>query len=193
MSRIGKKIIEIPAGVQVQAEDGKIIVKGPKGELSFNIFSEIKVEVEEKEITIVPENLGKGGSVRINARKKKEIQSLWGLARSVIANMVEGVSKGFEKKLQIEGLGFKAAVENDVLVLKVGYTHAVNIKAPAGIKISVEKNIITVYGTDKEMVGLTAARIKKVQKPEPYKGKGIRYLGEEIKKKEGKKAIAAAV
>lgn len=189
MSRIGKKTIEIPNGVQVRTEKEKIIAQGPNGEMSFEFAPEIKIEINNNLVTISP----KSSETKTVARKTKQIRALWGLTRNVIANMVEGVSKGFDKKLQIEGLGFRANVEGNRLILKVGYTHLVNIEAPPGIKFLVEKNIITVSGADKALVGLVAAKIKKVQKPEPYKGKGIRYLGEEIKRKEGKKAASTTM
>jgi len=179
MSRVGKKPILIPEGVEVKIEGQRVMVKGPKGELSREIRPEIKVEAKGKEIFLLPQ---------IETKKTK---ALWGLTRALLANMIKGVTEGFEKKLEIEGIGFRASVEGENLVLYVGFTHPIRIKAPEGIKFSVEKNIITVSGVDKEIVSQIAAKIRKVKPPEPYKGKGIRYLGEVIRRKVGKKAVTA--
>ncbi len=176
MSRIGKKPILIPAGVETKIQEWKVIVKGPKGELSREIRPEIKIEIKEGKIFVAPE---------INT---KETKALWGLTRALIANMIKGVTEGYEKKLQLEGLGYRASLEKEDLVLQVGFTHPVKIKTPKGIKFLVEKNIITVSGIDKELVGQITAKIRKVCPTEPYKGKGIRYVGEVIRKKAGKKA-----
>lgn len=177
MSRIGKKPILIPEGVEVKIDNGKVTIKGPKGQLLKEIRPEIKVKVKENKIFLEP---------KIESKKTK---AFWGLARALLNNMVKGVTEGFEKKLEIEGLGFKAQlVEND-LELFVGFSHAVKIKAPENIKFSLEKNIITVSGPDLEMVSQTAAKIRKVRPAEPYKGKGIKYLGEQIRRKLGKKAV----
>ncbi len=180
MSRIGKNKIEIPKGVEIKEEGKKITVKGPKGELSHEIRPEIEISIKENEITVSP---------KIETR---QTNAYWGLTRSLLANMVKGVTEGFEKKLEIRGVGYRASMEGETLVLKVGFSHLVNIKKPEGIDFSVEKNIITVSGIDKQKVGQTAAKIKKVRPPDAYKGKGIRYLGEEVKKKEGKKAATAS-
>jgi len=178
MSRIGKKPILIPEGVEVKIEGQKVTIRGPKGELAEEIRPEIKVEVKENKIFVLPQ---------IETKKTK---AFWGLTRALLANMVMGVSEGYEKKLQIEGLGYRATLEGPSdLVLYVGFSHPVKIQAPSGIKFSVEKNIITVSGTDKELVGQTAAKIRSVQPPEPYKGRGIKYLGEVIRRKVGKKAV----
>jgi len=182
MSRIGKKPILIPEGVEVKTEGKRISIKGPKGELSREIRPEIKVEIKGKEIFVQPQ---------IETKKTK---ALLGTTRALLANMTRGVKEGYEKKLEIEGLGFKASVESgppENLILYVGFSHPVEIKAPKDIKFLVEKNIITVSGIDKELVGKIAAKIRKVKPPEPYKGKGIRYLGEVIRKKVGKKVVAA--
>ncbi len=176
MSRVGKKPILIPEGVEVKIENQNVNVKGPNGELSVNVRPEIKVEIKEDKIFIVPQ---------VETKKTK---AFWGLSRVLLSNMVFGVKEGYEKKLQIEGIGYRAALEGNNLVLFVGFSHPVKIEAPAGIKFSIEKNIITVSGIDKGLVGETAAKIRRTQPPEPYKGKGIRYLGEIIRKKEGKKA-----
>jgi len=186
MSRIGKKPIQIPAGVEVKGEGNNIIIKGPKGELAINIRPELKVERREGVIVIsISENTGNSPSAQ------REANSLWGLSRSLIANMIEGVTKGHEKKLEIQGVGYRASVEGGDLILTIGFSHPVKIKKPEGIAFTVEKNIVVVQGPDKELVGQIAARIRKVKKPEPYKGKGIRYLGEQVRKKVGKKAAGA--
>ena len=180
MSRVGKKPIQIPQGVEVKISGQKVMVRGPKGELSREVRPEIGVEVKEGKILVSP---------KIETKKTK---ALWGLTRALIANMIKGVTEGYEKKLEIEGIGFRASVEGENLVLSVGFTHPVKIKAPEGIKFSVEKNIITVSGTDKELVGQMAAKIRAIRPPEPYKGKGIRYVGERVRRKVGKKAATAA-
>jgi large subunit ribosomal protein L6 len=180
MSKIGKKPILIPEGVKVEINQNKIKVEGPKGKLEKNIPSEVDVQVREGMILVSP---------RLKTKKNK---ALWGTIRQIIYNMVEGVTKGFEKKLEIEGLGYRASLSGDELFLEVGFSHPVKIKKPEGINFSVEKNIITVSGIDKELVGQVAANIRKVRPPDPYKGKGIRYFGEEIRKKASKKAAAAS-
>ncbi len=176
MSRVGKKPIEIPENVEVKIEGQKVIIKGLKGELSREIRPEIKVEVKNNQIFVLPKE------------ETKKTKAFWGLTRTLLANMIKGVTEGYEKKLEIEGLGFKALVEGEDLKLLVGFTHPVKIKAPQDIKFLVEKNVITVSGIDKEKVGLIAAMIRKVKPPEPYKGKGIRYQGEIVRRKAGKKA-----
>ena len=180
MSRIGKKPILIPAGVEARAEGKKISIKGPKGEISHQVRPEIKVEVKENQIFISPET------------KTKLTSAFWGMDRAIIANMVKGVVSGFEKKLEIQGIGFKAALEGEKIVLSMGFTHPVKLQIPAGIKVTVEKNIITVSGIDRELVGQVSANIRKVKPPEPYKGKGIMYVGEFVRKKMGKKVVSAA-
>jgi large subunit ribosomal protein L6 len=180
MSKIGKKPILIPEGVKVEINQNKIKVEGPKGKLEKNIPSEVDVQIREGMILVSP---------RLKTKKNK---TLWGTIRQIIYNMVEGVTKGFEKKLEIEGLGYRASLSGDELSLEVGFSHPVKIKKPEGINFSVEKNIITVSGIDKELVGQIAANIRKVRPPDPYKGKGIRYFGEAIRKKASKKAVAAA-
>ena len=178
MSRIGKKPILIPENVEIKIENQKVKILGPKGELEREIRPEIRVELKEGKIFVLP---------KIETKKTK---AFWGLTRTLLANAIEGVTCGFEKKLQIEGLGFRANLEEDNLVLKVGFTNPIKLKTPEGIRFSIEKNIITVSGIDKELVGKTAAKIRKVKPPEPYKGKGIRYLGEVVRKKVGKKVAA---
>ena len=179
MSRVGKKPILIPQGIDVKIEGQTIKVSGPKGELSREIRPEIKIDIKEGKIFL---------HLLIETKKNK---ALWGLSRALLANMLKGVNDGYEKKLEIQGLGYKAQLPEENLLLYVGYSHPVEIKASPGIKFSVDKNIITVSGIDKELVGETSAVIRRVKPPEPYKGKGIRYLGEKIRKKMGKKAVAA--
>ena len=180
MSRIGKKIIEVPQGVVVEILDEEIKVKGPKGELKQVIHPEIKIESKDGKVLITS---------KIELSKKG--RGLCGLYRALVANMVEGVSRGFEKKLEIEGVGFKAAVVGDELVLNLGFSNPIKIKKPEGITFIVEKNFITVSGISKELVGAMAAEIRKQKKAEPYKGKGIKYQGEKIRRKEGKKVVAS--
>ncbi|OGZ18782.1 MAG: 50S ribosomal protein L6 [Candidatus Nealsonbacteria bacterium RBG_13_42_11] len=179
MSRIGKKPIPIPTGVEVKIDGNKIQVLGPKGELSREIRPEIKIEIKEGII-----------SLSLRGEETKENKSLWGLSAAIINNMIKGVTVGFEKKLEIQGVGYKSEVQGDTLVLNVGFSHQVKMKISPQVKIAVEKNtLITVSGTDKELVGQIAANIRKVKPPEPYKGKGIRYLGEVVRKKVGKKVV----
>jgi len=183
MSRIGKQSIQIPDNVEVKINDNLIFVKGPKGELNQELNPEIKVEIKDKEILV---NL---------KEDKKENAPIWGTYRALIANMVTGVSKGFEKRLLFEGVGFKASVNGNKLVLNLGFSHPIEIEASKGIEFKVEKNTITVSGPDKNLVGQIAANVRASKKPEPYKGKGIKYEKEIIRRKAGKKAatgIAAA-
>jgi len=180
MSRIGKKPIEIPKGVEVKIERRKVTVKGLKGELSREIRPEIKVEIKEGKIFV---------SIK---RQTKKSKAFWGLTRALLANMVKGVVSGYEKRLEIRGIGYKANIDGEELVLAAGFTHLVKMKPPEGIKVSVEKNIIIVSGINKELVGLTASKIRKVRPAEPYKGKGLRYEGEQVRRKAGKKVATTA-
>ncbi len=175
MSRIGKKIIEIPEKTEVSLTAGVITVKGPLGTLTKNFKSDIIIDIGEKEITLVP--------------KKENIESraLWGTYASHIVNMIAGVNTAYVKKLIIEGIGYKSEVKGDTLVLALGFSHPVHLKIPEGLKVTAEKNIITATGIDKEVVGQFVAKTRSLKKPEPYKGKGIRYEGEVIKRKQGKK------
>ncbi len=180
MSRIGKKIIQIPATVKVALEGQVIKVSGPKGELTTTIHRDIKVAIED-------------GTILVSLKKEfsKKEHGLWGLYRALIFNMVEGVSNGFTKKLELEGIGYKAAVVGDELVLNLGFVNPVKIKKPVGIEFLVEKNLITVSGISKEVVGQISAEIRETKKAEPYKGKGIKYQGEKVRRKEGKKVVAS--
>lgn len=177
MSRIGKKIITLPEKVSVETRDSWVVVKGPRGELSFKLPQGLKISNESAKVSI--EVLDKSAD-RNNA--------LWGTARSIIDSMIKGVVDGYEKKLEIEGVGFKAQAQGDKLILNIGFSHPVEVKAPPGIVFKVEKNTIVVAGIDKFLVGEVAATVRRMKKPEPYKGKGIRYLGEVIRRKAGKKA-----
>jgi large subunit ribosomal protein L6 len=175
MSRVGKKPIEIPAGVTVTLNSNTVSVKGPKGELSRSFNPDIDIKIEDNVITIT------------RPSDAKEHRALHGTTRAILANMVEGVSKGFEKRLELIGVGYRAQKQGNKLVLNVGYSHPVEITPEAGIEIEVPANTrITVKGTDKERVGALAANIRDVRPPEPYKGKGIRYEGEYVRRKEGK-------
>lgn len=179
MSRIGKNPISIPAGVTVTITNQTVNVKGPKGEMKVNIHRIIKPEVKDNTILLV------------RTGETREEKSLHGLSRTLVANLVEGVTKGFEKKLEIQGVGFKAQTSGAKLTLNVGYSHPVDYIAPKGITFAIDaekKNIISISGIDKQLVGEVAAKIRAIKKPEPYKGKGIRYLGEYVQKKAGKTA-----
>lgn len=183
MSRIGKKIRIIPKDVTVEMSDNELIVRGPKGELRQIIHPRVTVSINkgEAQITVV------------NPTDRKD-RALWGTFSSLVANMIQGVSVGFQKQLEINGVGFKVALKGDILNLELGFSHPVIFKVPSGIKITVDKNIITVTGIDKQLVGETAAQIRACRKPEPYKGKGIKYVDEVIRRKAGKtaaKAVAA--
>lgn len=181
MSRIGKKIIELPSSVQVQwSDEGQLKIKGPRGELAFPLDRRIKVELGEKQIKIKPDLKGGGDSAS------------WGLYRALIANLIKGVNEGFEKTLIFQGVGFRALVSGDQLELFLGFSHSVKIKAPPGISFKVEKSKIIVSGVNKELVGQVASQIKSLRRPEPYKGRGIRYEDEVIIRKAGKKAVAGA-
>jgi len=181
MSRIGKKTINIPDGVELKIENKKVIVKGPKGQLEQILSNnfELVQDKESKELLIKP------------IKESKSNSALWGLFRSLIFNMIKGVTDGFEKKLEINGVSYRAVVQNNNLILNLGLSHPVEIEAPKDISFEVEKNIITVSGIDKQLVGQIAAKVREQKKPEPYKGKGIRYIDEVIRRKAGKKAVGA--
>ena len=178
MSRIGKMPIAIPAGVTVEiAENNKVTVKGPKGTLERVLPSEMDIKMEGSEIVVSRPN------------DLKKMKSLHGLTRTLINNMVIGVTEGYEKKLEVNGVGYRAQKQGKKLVLSLGYSHPVEMEDPEGLETVLDgQNIIVVKGIDKEKVGEFAANVRKVRKPEPYKGKGIRYQGEYVRRKEGKKA-----
>ena len=180
MSRIGRRPIEVPAGVTVLVDPGVVTVHGPKGELRQVVPQRISIAQEEGTITVT------------RPTERGEDRALHGLTRTLIANMVEGVTKGFEKRLEIQGVGYRAALKGNDLELQVGYSHSVKIKPRQGISFEVPiPTQVIVRGIDKQLVGQTAAEIRKVRPPEPYKGKGIRYEGEVVKIKAGK-AFAGA-
>src|SRR5699024_5154902 len=177
MSRIGLKPIEIPQGVEVKVDGHKVTVKGPKGELSKEIHADMIINLEDNVITIARPN------------DHKDHRALHGTSRTMIANMVEGVTNGFQKSLEITGVGYRAQKQGNKLIVNAGYSHPVEIDPIDGIEIDVPKNTeLTVKGIDKELVGAIAANIRAIRPPEPYKGKGIRYAGEYVRRKEGKTA-----
>jgi large subunit ribosomal protein L6 len=177
MSRIGKRPIEVPAGVNVSVDPGRVMVSGPLGELQQSVPARISIEREDGQLLVK------------RPTERGEDRALHGLTRTLVANMVEGVTKGFEKRLQIQGVGYRAALRGTSLELNVGYSHPVVIDAPKGITFEVPTPTeVTVKGIDKQQVGEIAAQVRKVRPPEPYKGKGIRYEGEYVRRKVGKRA-----
>ncbi len=178
MSRLGKLPIAVPQGIEVKIDKDYIIIKGTKGELKQKLHPLVKVELVDQEIRV---------SVK-NPEAKNE-KSMWGLYRSLINNMVEGLDKGFQKELEVVGVGYRVSLSGKKLTLNVGYSHPVDFTLPDKIDAKVEGNKITVSGIDKQLVGEIAAQIRKVRKPEPYKGKGIKYSDEIIRRKEGKAAV----
>ncbi len=178
MSRLGKKPISIPSGVTATFVDGVLTMKGPKGEIARTFTPDVTLTLGEGEITLSP----KGDSPYVRA--------LWGTYAAHIYNMLTGVTEGFEKKLEIEGVGYRAEMKGTALGLSVGFSHQLAIPIPSGLTVSVEKNVVTVSGIDKEVVGQFAAVVRMAKPPEPYKGKGIHYQGEYILRKQGKRATA---
>ena len=177
MSRIGNRKLKVPANVTVEVNDNVVTVKGPKGELSYTFNSDLTVKVEEGSVTIERSN------------DSKKVKEMHGTTNALISNMIEGVSNGFSKGLEIVGVGYSFNVKGKTLVVKAGYSHPVEVAIPDGIELeSVSNTEIVVKGISKELVGEFAANVRKIRKPEPYKGKGIRYKGEYIRRKEGKKA-----
>ena len=176
MSRIGNKLIEIPDKVKLNVTgEGLVNIEGPKGKLSWTLPKQIKARLEEKKL-----HLDRSSEAR-------NVKALHGLSRSLISNMVAGVSSGFVKDLEIQGVGFKAAVQGKVVNLALGYSHPINYEIPDQIKVTVEENTkLTIEGPDKKVVGQVASEIRSFYPPEPYKGKGVRYVGEHIQRKEGK-------
>lgn len=176
MSRVGKKEIIIPNGVNVKIDDNHIDVKGPKGSLSFDHSRESKVEVSDNTISVA------------NVGKTKNAPALWGTTRSVLMNMIVGVTEGYEKQLELQGVGYKMAIQGKKFIFNLGFSHPVEKVIPEGIEASIEKNILIMKGIDKQKVGQLAAEIKDLKPVEPYKGKGFRYVGEIVMRKEGKRA-----
>jgi large subunit ribosomal protein L6 len=177
MSRIGKRPIEVPTGVTVQVEPGRVAVTGPLGSLQQDVPQRMQIAQEDGTVTVT------------RPTERGEDRALHGLTRTLIANMVEGVTKGFEKRLEIQGVGYRAALKGTDLELQVGYSHAVTVKPRTGVTFEVPAPTqVVVKGTDKQVVGQTAAEIRKIRPPEPYKGKGIRYEGEFVRRKVGKRA-----
>ncbi len=183
MSRVGKQPITIPSGVTIEIKNNLIVVKGSKGELKKEIHENMKMEMKDGELTVLRPN------------DSKLNRSLHGLYRSLLANMVEGVSKGFEKRLEIIGVGYRAKTSGKKITLSLGFSHPIEYVAPDGVEFKMDeenKNTIIVTGIDKQLVGEAAAKIRSYKKPEPYKGKGIRYEGEYVARKAGKAAASAS-
>lgn len=174
MSRIGKKPIGIPDKVEVKVSGSTVDVKGPKGQLTYTFCKEVKVEKNDKVLNVVPVD------------KTVTARSRWGLSRTLLGNMVNGVTVGFVKTLEFNGVGYKAAVSGSNLTLNLGYSHPIEYKLPKGIEAKVNKNTIEIHGCDKELVGFVAAQVRSFREPEPYKGKGLKYLDEKIIRKAGK-------
>ena len=176
MSRIGKKPITIPAGVTLTLDGQTVAVKGPKGQLSWTVAEEVEIKQEGQDLLLTP----RGDSQRA--------RGMWGLSRTLVANMVQGVTEGFEESLELVGVGYRAALKGQALSLQLGFSHDVDVPPPEGITFVVPKQTeIKISGIDKQLVGETAARIRRIRPPEPYKGKGVRYAGEKVRRKEGKK------
>lgn len=181
MSRIGKQPINLSAGVSVELKEGAVAIKGPKGVLEIKLHPHVTVVQEGANLKLTV----------LDPEEKKD-RALWGLFGSLIQNMVEGVTKGFEKRLEMSGIGFKSEIRGKNLVLHIGYSHSVDFAVPAGVEVAMEKDVIVIRGIDKGLVGETAARIRALKKPEPYQGKGIKYVGEIVRRKAGKAAVKAA-
>ena len=179
MSRIGRKPIEIPEGVKVAIDGQRIVVEGPKGKLGKEVHEDLVLSQE-------------GGKLFLKPKQAHELlkstKSVWGTFRQIVFNMIEGVTKGFEKKLEIEGVGYRATVAGDTFSAEVGYTNPSQLKIPQDLQVVVEKNVVSIKGKDKEMVGQFAAKIRALREVEPYKGKGIKYDTEVVKRKLGKRA-----
>jgi large subunit ribosomal protein L6 len=176
MSRIGKKPVALPSGVTVTVEGQTVTVKGPKGQLAWTVADEIEVTQENGQLNL---------AVR---EETPRARAMWGLSRTLVSNMVEGVTKGYEETLELVGVGYRAAMKGSSLSMQLGFSHDVDIKPPAGITFATPKQTeIKISGIDKQAVGEIAARIRRIRPPEPYKGKGVRYSGEKVRRKEGKK------
>ena len=183
MSRIGKLPIAIPDGVTVSFKDHVLTVKGPSGELTQSFPLQVSIDVQESEKAMV---------VSVANPKKKQQSAYWGMARSIAENMVIGVTEGFKKELEINGVGYRAEMSGSKIVLHLGYSHPIELELPKGVDVEVQKNTINVSGIDKQAVGEFAATIRKQRKPEPYKGKGIKYIDEHVRRKAGKQLKGTA-
>lgn len=179
MSRIGKKPIEIPEGVKAELKDGIFSVSGSKGSLDFKFSSEMNIEIAEKEISVKP------------GVESKNSSALWGTTARLIENMIKGVSSGYQKQLELNGVGFRMAIQGKKINMALGFSHPVEVEIPEGLEAKIENNVMTISGIDKQRVGQFAAHIKSLKPVEPYKGKGFRYVGEIVRKKEGKKSVAS--
>lgn len=176
MSRIGKKAVAVPAGVTVTLDGQTVTVKGPKGQLAWTIVDEIELSLSGAELTLKPRD------------ESTRAKAMWGLSRTLVANMVHGVTQGYEEALELVGVGYRAAMKGQALSMQLGFSHEVDVPPPAGISFAVPKQTeIRIAGIDKQLVGEVAARIRRIRPPEPYKGKGVRYAGEAVRRKEGKK------
>ncbi|MFC3076848.1 50S ribosomal protein L6 [Phenylobacterium terrae] len=176
MSRIGKKPVAIPSGVTVTIDGQTVTVKGPKGQLAWTLAEEIEPRLEGSELTLAKRN------------ETTRAQAMWGLSRTLVNNMVVGVTTGYERSLELVGVGYRAAMKGNALSMQLGFSHEVDIKPPAGITFATPKQTeIKISGIDKQAVGEIAAQIRRIRPPEPYKGKGVRYAGEKVRRKEGKK------
>ncbi len=176
MSRIGKKPVAIPSGVTVTLDGQTITVKGPKGQLAWTVADEVEVVQADGQLTLSP---------RVDTQRAR---GMWGLSRTLVGNMVEGVTKGYEETLELVGVGYRAAMKGTALSMQLGFSHDVDIKPPAGVTFATPKQTeIKINGIDKQVVGEIAAQIRRIRPPEPYKGKGVRYSGEKVRRKEGKK------
>ena len=177
MSRLGKTPIALPSGVTATKDGNTVTVKGPKGTLTRDFTDVVAIAIENNEITTTPTN------------EERLTMSLWGTYASHLRNMVVGVTEGFKKQLELQGVGFRWAVAGNALEMQLGFSHPVKMDIPEGVEVVIEKNIMTITGINKEVVGAFAADIRAKKKPEPYKGKGIRYVGEEVRRKQGKKSV----
>lgn len=182
MSRIGKKPISLPNGVEATIDDRRVTIKGPKGSVAIPLHADVRVTQEQDPKALL---------VQVQHPELKDNKALWGLTRQLLSNAVEGVQKPFEKSLEFIGVGFKVALSGKNLQIEVGFSHPVTFPLPEGIEAKVEKQVVTLSGIDKQLVGETAARIRRIKPPEPYKGKGIKYTTETIRRKAGKAATKA--
>lgn len=176
MSKIGKKPINMPAGVKFSVDkNNKVVVAGVKGKLEYAVDPKVNVELKDNKVCLSVKN------------DSKKFYALWGTSRALIANMIHGVESGYEKKLELQGIGFKVFLKGKDMELSIGFSHKIVFKVPENIEFKVDKNVITISGADKQLVGQVAASIRNLKKPEPYKGKGIRYVGEQVRRKVGKR------